>query len=154
MASYATEVKVESLMAQFIIDETTSPSSTELTTIIEDVEGEIDTALRTQGVSTPVATPTYLLDWLEGLASTGAAARALKSMFPDAGGPGQVAASEFYQRIYERGLAGIRDGTMIPPEAVSSGSSVSPSTYFTRNPDEEEALGSIAEPFFTRSKTF
>lgn len=152
--AYATETKLEALMAKFSVDGGSSPDSSQVAVIIQDVEGEIDTALRTQGISTPVTTPAYFLDWLEGLATAGAAARALKSMFPDATGAGETPAYAFWQTIYNNGLRDIKNGTMIPPEVTRSGSGISPSTYFTRNPDEEEDLGDISEPMFRIGKTF
>ena len=82
MADYTTEVKVEALIAQFAISGTSAPTSTQLTIILEDVAGELNTCLAAQGVVVPVIAPAYFLDWLEGLASAGSAARALKSMFP------------------------------------------------------------------------
>ena len=152
--AYATEADVEALMAQVTISATTSLTSTELAIIIDDVAGEIDTALASQDVVVPVTAPTYVLNWLEGVNSMGATARALRSLFPDVAGMGEQPAFAFWQRLYDNALKGIRDGSMIPPDLARSDTSVAPSTYLTRNPDDELDLGDIAEPFFKVGQVF
>ena len=61
---------------------------------------------------------------------------------------------QFWESRYQRALKALRDGSAIPAGLAASSAQVMPSTYFTRNPDEEEALGDIAEPFFKRSTVF
>jgi hypothetical protein len=94
---------------------------------------------------------------LQYIGVAGVAARALRTMFPDATGAGETPAHADYQKIFDDGLAGLKDGTLIPDDPAVVGSTsgyVAPSTYFTRNPDAEEELGEIAEPFFSRGKVF
>jgi|SRR3990167_3649167 len=151
--AYATVAMVAELMAQFTIGSATKPSTAQTDVIIDQVADEIDTALAVAGVLVPVTSPVYFLGWLEGLNSAGATARVLKSMFPGTTGAGETPAYAFYQRIYTDGVKGIQNGTMIPPDAVE-GSRTGPTTYFTSHSDEEEDLGTIAEPFFQRGKSF
>lgn len=150
---YATEVKVESMMAQFALDGTTSPDSTQVAAIITDVDAELDVVLAAQGVTTPVTAPADFLSWVTGIASIGVTARVLRSAFPDVTGPGEQPAYRYWQKLYDTALAGIKDGSMIPP-TVSAGGAISPSTYFIRNPDAEEDLGDIAEPKFKMAKDY
>ncbi len=147
MADYTTETKVEALIAQFAISGTSAPTSTQLTTILEDVAGELNTCMAAQGLVVPVIAPNYFLDWLEGLASAGAAARALKSMFPGATGPAETPAYSFWQRIYDNGLKMIKSGDAIPPDADTTGV-IAPSTYGTGHPTSDEDVGENAEPMF------
>lgn len=150
---YATEVKVEGNIAQHTIDGTSAPTSAQLTVIIEDVDGLIDSCLASQGVTVPVTTPAHFLDFLEGLSAAGASARALKSKFPDATGPGETPAYSYWQKIFDNGIMGLKDGSLIPNDAVK-GSLIAPSTYLTINPDTEVDLGDIAEPIFKVAKDY
>jgi hypothetical protein len=153
--SYASLADVQGLMAKFTLDGASKPTVTQATAIITMVDGEINSVLAAQGVAVPVGAPTTFVESLKALNAWGAAAAVLRSMFPKERGSSDTMPSEYalYQRWYERGLDRLKSGDGIPPE-VASGSTVGPSTYFTRNPDEEEDLGLIAEPFFTRGKVF
>lgn len=151
--AYATEAKVEALMAKFAVDGSTTPTNTQLTIIIDDVAGDMDSRLAAKGVTVPVTSPAYFLDYLEGINSMGAAARTLRSMFPDVSGPGEQPAYNFWQARYNAFLKGVDDGSVIPPDAMK-GETVAPSTYLTRNPDTEEDLGDISEPLFKMGSTF
>lgn len=151
--AYATEAKVESMMAQMTVTGSTKPTSTQVALIITDVDAELDVVLAAQGIATPVTAPADFLNWLVGISSIGVTARALRSMFPDVTGPGEQPAYRYWQKLYDGALAGIKDGSMIPP-TVSAGGAVSPSTYLTRNPDAEEDLGDIAEPKFKVGKDY
>ena len=147
MADYTDATKVAGLISQFAIDGSSSPTTTELDAIMEDVAGELNTCMAAQGLAVPVTTPDYFLDWLEGLASAGAAARALKSMFPGATGPAETPAYSFWHRIYDNGLKMIKSGDAIPPDAVSTGV-IAPSTYGTKHPVTNADVGENAEPMF------
>jgi len=153
--AYAASSDVQELIAQFTISGTSKPTSTQLTDIIAQIAGEIDTVLGARGITVPVTTPAHFLVRLEALNAYGAAAGTLKSMFPDATGADETPAYAFWERRYRDGLAELKDGTGIPDGVIGSTAGyVAPSTYLTRNPDVEEDLGDIAEPFFTRSKVF
>ena len=145
--AYATEAEVEARIAKHTIDGSSSPDSSQVGLLIDETAGEIDSLLAEQGVTVPVTTPAYFLDFLVGCNANGAAARTLKSMFPDVTGPGQQPAFQYYQDEYVRQIEGLKDGSLIPPGATRTGST-GPSTYFTVNPDEETDEGDIAEgPF-------
>ena len=154
---YALFQDLQDMIAKYSVSAATRPDTTQATAIIADISNEIDVALSAAGVAVPVTTPTFFLDWLGRLNAYGAAAAVLKSMFPDAVGPGDTPAYAFWDNWYQRGLDGIRDGSLIPGSVVTGGAGanfVLPSTYLTRNPDENEDIGVIAEPIFTLRKSF
>lgn len=152
--AYATNAQVQQLLAQFTIGAGSSPTAAQVTDIIANVAGEVDVHLDAAGVAVPVATPAHFVDFLENLNAQGAASQVLKSMFPDATGPGGVPAWKLFHDNYIRGLAAIDAGTAIPGAVATSAAHVAPSTYFTRNPDTEEDTGDIAEPMFKRDQVF
>src|SRR3954471_18491998 len=111
--AYATITDVTGLIAQFPLSVGSKPSTSQATTIMTDISSEIDVALSSAGVTVPVTTPQYFLDWLGRLNAYGAAAAVLKSMFPGATGPEETPAYAFWEARYREGLAAIRDGSAI-----------------------------------------
>jgi hypothetical protein len=155
--SYASSAQIQGAIAKFTLGLTTKPSTTQLTPIISEVEGYIESILAAKGIAVPVTLPAYFEQALEGISVAGCAARVLKSMFPDAIGAGETPAYAYWQKLFDDGIKGLVDGSLIPddPEVIGSASGyVAPSTYFTNNPDEEVELGDIAEPRFKMDKVF
>ena len=149
--SYASLSDTQGLIAKFPVGATSKPNTAEANSIIDDVSNEIDTRLAGAGYTVPITTPDYLLGWCKALNTYGAAAAILKSMFPDSVGTGETPAYAFWESRYKDGLTAL---TTTEAAGGIGAAYVAPSTYLTRNPDSEEALGDIAEPFFTRSKVF
>jgi hypothetical protein len=154
--AYAVLADIQALIAKFTIGATTKPTSTQATAIIDDVSAEVDAALAGAGFAVPVTTPTWFVNYLGLVNQYGAASAILKAMFPEAAGATEQnpAVYAFWESRYQRALKALRDGSAIPPGLAAGAAQVTPSTYFTRNPDEEEDLGDIAEPFFKRNTVF
>lgn len=155
--SYATNGEVQGAIAKFTVGAATKPTTTQMTTMISEVEGFIDSVLSARGITTPITAPSQFVSALQGIAVAGTAARVLKSMFPDAVGAGETPAYAYWQKLFDDGIKALVDGSLIPDDPLVVGSAsgyVAPSTYFTNNPDEEAEIGVIAEPFFTRGKVF
>jgi len=154
--AYAVIADVQALLPKFTLGAATKPTSTQATAIINDVSVEIDAALAGAGYAVPVTAPSWFVDYLGLVNQYGAAAAILKAMFPEAAGSADTvpAIYQFWESRYQRALKALRDGSAIPAGLAASSAQVTPSTYFTRNPDEEEDLGDIAEPFFKRSTVF
>jgi hypothetical protein len=153
--AYAAVSDVQALMAKFTIDANSKPTTTQVTSMINDISGEIDAVLAGRGLTVPVTTPTYFVDALTMLNTYGAAVLVAQAMLPDRAGAAEASSAIYtvWDQRYRTGMAALRDGEGIPPTAPASGR-IQPSTYFTRNPDSEEDLGDIAEPTFTRSQVF
>ena len=154
--AYAVIADVQALFPKFTLGAATKPTTTQATAIINDVSVEIDAALAGAGYAVPVTAPSWFGDYLGLVNQYGAAAAILKAMFPEAAGSADTtpAIYQFWESRYQRALKALRDGSAIPAGLAASSAQVMPSTYFTRNPDEEEDLGDIAEPFFKRSTVF
>jgi len=150
--AYATRSDVEGLIAQFNVNASTKPNAIQIDTIIAGVSNEIDVYLGPY-VTVPVTTPDYFYGWLKQLNAYGAAAQVLKSMFPATVGAGEIPAWGFWKSLYDAGIKSIKDGDILPSEIQTGSARIRPSTYFTRNPTEEEDLG-FAEPFFKSGKIF
>jgi hypothetical protein len=151
--AYSEPADVQDLVG-FELSSTSKPTEAQATALVDQVAAEVDSVLAGAGYMVPVTAPDYFLSALKLLNSAGAAAAILKVMFPDATGAAESPAYAFWDKWYRDGLARLRDGSGVPPDVTTNSAAVGPSTYFTRNPDAEEELGDIAEPFFTRSKVF
>jgi hypothetical protein len=152
--AYATLPIVQEYIAQFTIDANSKPTTTQATAIIDDISNEIDVLLASNGWAVPVTVPAAFLDWLSTTNAYGAAAGILKSMFPHTTGPDEEPAFAFWEERYKARLQMIIDGVINLPDATANSNQITPSTYLTRNPDTEEAIGVIAEPLFSIGKVF
>lgn len=143
--AYASLARIQGLLGRFVIDDDSNPNHTQAESIIDDISDEIDGVLSGLGATVPVTTPAWFLDKLAILNGYGAAATILKSAYPEAQGPGENPAYAFWEARYRKGLQALKDKTEIPLSILggNSGSSIRPSGYFTRNPDEEEELGDL-----------
>ena len=151
---YATNTDVNGILGAHAATSTTNPTITQLDVMIVDISNQIDTVLKSQGVVTVPVTSSAdstFAAFLVGVNKWGAAAEFLKGLFPEATGPGENPAFAFWQKKYDDTIkmwvdAGITSPSQgIPPDLLGGPGDTDPSTYFTRNPDEEEVLGDLQE---------
>ena len=154
--SYADRADIQGMMAKFKLSASTTPTIAQADDIIDDISAEIDSVIAGAGYAVPVTSPVWFLRALRMLNRYGATSAVLRSMFPQKSGAGEaaVAIESYYATQYQRGLKRLATGEAIPPELATGTAQVKPSTYFTRNPNAEEDLGEIAEPFFKRDTVF
>ncbi len=74
----------------------------------------------------------------------GAAASALAQMFPENTGPGSSTNRTYWQDIFSQQMKIWKEGKGIPAALLGGSNDVSPSSYFTKNPDQEQVLGDLA----------
>lgn len=147
--SYALIADLKAVIPYLTISSSTVPTLVQATAILDDTSSEIDTVLAGRGITPPVTTPTYFVERLRLLNTYGAAAAVLKGFFPEAdagsgGGLGANPAWKFWEDRYREGLKALRSGADIPTDLGTGISNVAPSGYFTRNPEVEEELGTLA----------
>lgn len=150
MASYANTDDVNVLMGPHRISETTKLNLTDLQKLLANVDADINTRLVAFGVSVvPVVDPAFKL-YLKTIETWSAAAQAFKIQFPEAVGPGEQPAYAYWEKRYQEALKMLTSvGSGLIPEDLM-GTTGQASSYFTRNPDEEEELGDLAgRPHFT-----
>lgn len=131
--TYAALSDVQARMP-FTLDANSTPTSTQVADFLDEVSAEIDAVLASQGFTVPVTTPTYFVTALKKVEADGAAARALRMMFPDSRGPGETPAWSFYETAYRDSLKRWEKGLGYP-KGADRGSALYPSTYETQNAD-------------------
>lgn len=152
---YATLDLVQSLIASYKIGTNSSVTPAQVNTMIAAVSSEIDAVLGGAGVTTPVTTPVGFVSHLSLLNAYGTAAMVLKSAYPEASMAGSAPAYLFWETRYQNGLKALRAGQDIPDEGGTTSTDILPSSYFTRNPDEEEDLGYLeGASLFSRGRVF
>jgi hypothetical protein len=134
----------------------TRPTDAQVTLLIDQIAGEIDTVLSARGIATPATAPASFLAFLKGLNARGAAALTEMGKFPEADvGPASTPHGQALWRIYQDGLKSLKDGSAIDPATAGSASSVYAETYQTANPDNdpyEDGTGDGQQPAFSMSR--
>ncbi len=151
--AYTTTTDVNAVLGDHAATTTSVPTLAQLTLMIDGINSQIDNCLQSVGVaSVPVTSGanSVFATFLAEVNKWGAAAEFLKGMFPEATGPGENPAFAFWQKKYTDVLDGWKDtgdqGPIgIPVGLLGGPGDADPSTYFTRNPDEEEVLGDLQE---------
>jgi len=146
--AYADTDDVNGVLGAQAATASTAVTLTQLGVIITGISSQMDTVLKAAGVaSVPVSsgTDSTFATYLVAVNTWGAAAEYLKGVFPEATGPGENPAFAFWDRKYQGALKAWRDGDDIPVGLLGGSADPDPSTYFTRNPQQEETLGDLTE---------
>jgi len=141
--AYAVQADIEALNPKRVYDTNSSPTTTELSGIIDNVAAEIDTVLASQGYTTPITIPSSFVTRLKLLNAQGAAALAEMGQFPDASGPGETPHGAVLLKAYQDSLQSLRDGEV--PASLGKASTASPSSYSLRQGDD------FPDPVFRKS---
>jgi len=154
--AYCDTTDVQALLPQFTLSTTTKPTLVQTGLFIDDIAAEMDIYLARGGVTTPVTTPTTFTTWLKKVNAEGAAATVLRGMFPgQMQNANQVSSpADMWEARYKAALKLIQDQKFLSSITGSGDDLQVPTTYLTNNPDEEEDIGEIAEPFFKLGHTF
>lgn len=146
---YCTEADCAARMDQYGgLSATTNPTLAQASEIIAGRSARINAVLAGRGITVPVTAPSVFVDQLRDICISGSVSVMLRARYPDQDGPASEKSWKFFEEDWRAGLAGLKDGSEIPSSVVAS-SRVGPSTYFTRNPDQDETLGTNAEPALT-----
>lgn len=125
-----------------LLSTTSTPTLAQATAFGAGITGEIDTALASHGITTPVTTPAAFLAWLVEVETVGWAARIASAMFADDAGENSDEQVSRLDRWYQNAMKRIWDGSAIPP-TLGLGAASLPASYTTRYPDEQPDLGDI-----------
>jgi len=131
--AYCVIADVQALNAKRTYDATSTPTATQVESLITRIANEIDTVLAARGLDTPVTTPAAFLDHLKQVNAYGAAALAEMAMFPETSGLGETPHSAMLWKIYKEKLQALAEGQL--PVAVTA--SYPPESFFTAHGDTE-----------------
>ncbi len=155
MADYTTTDRVRTLCKRLpAFGATSTMTDTEVESLIDDHEAEINVALSKHGYAVPVTSPAYLATWLGKVATEGVAAAVLKSYYQDSSGPNAESAWSVWEKRYAEALKAIRADDMIPgvtDEAGARGVSSFATDYADDYEDRAADLPLHARPAFTKA---
>ena len=138
--AYSVAAAVDRVLGPYGTSSTTPVTTTDLTTIIAQIDQQIDAVLKGSGVaSVPVVSgdDSIFFNYLNSVSIWGTTAEALKSIFPD----GEV--GDFWQKKYDAALKNLRNGTDIPSALLGGANDPTVDTYLVNNPTEEADLGDL-----------
>lgn len=111
--SYAQLADVQARIPLFAISGTSRPNSTQVQGFLDQRAEEIDAAIRSRGIATPVTDAAWTTELL-GLNAKAAAGDTMNAAFPSDAGPGSTALGPSLLREYNQRLIDIRRGNGIP----------------------------------------
>ncbi len=133
--AYATTTTVQALNPKRTYSSTSTPTTTQVTSFIDDIAGTINTLLEGKGLTVPVTTPADFVTALTLLNSLGAAALAEQAMFPEQGGPGATPHGAWLWRQYQVGLKELKESPL--PSSLRGDDSAA--SFWTEHPTTEPA---------------
>jgi hypothetical protein len=138
--AYSVAADIDRVLGPYNTSSTTPVTTTDLTTIVAQIDQQVDAVLKGAGVaSVPVVTgdDSVFFNYLNSVSVWGSAAEALKAIFPD----GNV--GDFWQAKYDAALGNLRNGTDIPSALLGGANDPTVDTYLVNNPTEEADLGDL-----------
>jgi hypothetical protein len=143
--SYCMITDVQALNPKRTYNTTSTPTSSQVNTLIDLIAGKIDTVLLSLGYSGTISGPAELLDSLKLLNALGAAALAEMGMFPEISEKGSTPHWKALQQMYEDGLEALKNGELPDSmkELISDGSVAG---FYTEMTDQ----GDFPEPVFKK----
>lgn len=143
--AHTTKENVNVLLGPHAVSSSTSVTLDDLENIVDNINAEVNLRAGAAGFSTDESDSTNIGKYLKSVVQWGAAASALKGLFPEATGPGTNPAFAFWEDRYQKALAYFDKLAFEEDVAVSTDDPPLPSTYFTRNRNQDEELGDLVE---------
>lgn len=112
---YATQAKVQTFLGRLLtVTATSVPSASDVADFLTQRSQEIDSALSSRGIVTPVTSPQWFLDELIGLNAKGAAADVFRAALITGEGNDRSSAGPSLLKEYTDRLNQLRLGTGVP----------------------------------------
>jgi hypothetical protein len=112
--AYCTITDVQTVNAKRTYSATTTPTTTQVNSLIDFIAADIDGILAAKRYTTPVTEPTAFVNWLKWLNALGAAAEAEAAMYPEAVEKGSTPHEANLRQKYEDRLEMLVDGKITP----------------------------------------
>ena len=132
--AYCASADVQALNPKRSYSSTSTPTSTQIDTLIAQVAVEIDAVLEAQGFTVPVTTPTNFVNALKAVNAYGAAALAEMGMFPETSEIGSTPHWKVLWETYKDWLKQLRAGEI--PLSLGAGEMVS--SFYHEMDDQDE----------------
>lgn len=149
--AYCTITDVQALNPKRTYDTSSTPTQTQVESLVTQISNEIDSILSARGLTVPVTTPDHFVAHLKQVNAYGAAALAEMAMFPEATGLGATTHGSELWRIYRDMRDKLEKGEL--PVSVEGGAG--PRGFFEQHPITEPTEDyEWREPKFKKNKEF
>jgi len=135
--AYCTLDDVQALNPKRKYDTDSSPSVTQVNSLIDTVAIEIDAVLQAQDYTVPVTTPANLVNFLKAINAYGAAGLSEQGMLPETTEAGSTSHGKWLYDIFKRYMKMLADGK-IPDTIEPSTGGEDASSYYTDMADKDE----------------
>jgi len=137
MASYCTITEVQALNPRRIYDANSTPTTTQVNALIDQIAVEIDAVLQAKGYTVPVTTPANFLNALKYVNAYGAGALAEAGMFPEVSEMGQTPHWKVLNDKYKDWMKQLRAGE-IPRSLGIDSESIGAGSNYTEMTDQDD----------------
>jgi len=131
--SYCTITQVQGHNAKRVYGASTTPTTTQVNEFISRIADEIDVVLSGRGMTTPITTPTSLVNFLSQVNAFGAASLAEDAQFPETSAPGMTPHARSLWDKYQQALKFLSEGALPSDESV-----VLPFSFLTEHAGDTE----------------
>jgi len=135
--AYCTSTEVQNLNPKRTYSATSTPTSTQVGLLIDQIAVEIDAVLEAQGYTVPVTTPTNFVNVLKAINAYGAAALAEAGMFPEVSEMGSTPHWKVLNDKYNEWMKALRAGE-IPPDLATGAAAEMVGSYYHSMEDQDE----------------
>jgi len=135
--AYCTITEVNNLNPKRNYEADTTPTTTQVNSLIDQIAVEIDAVLQAKGYTVPVTTPANFLSSLKYVNAYGAAALAEMGMFPETSEMGQTPHWKILWKTYQDWLKSLRDGE-IPSSLGIDSESIGAGSFYTEMSDQDD----------------
>ena len=132
--AYASLSDIQALNPKRTYSATTTPTSTQVSALIDQIAAEIDAELMAKGYEAPATTPTEWVTFLKAVNAYGAAALAEMGMFPETSEQGSTPHWKVLYDTYKKWMKEIEEEKITP----SSVSGANVGGYYTDVADQDE----------------
>lgn len=135
--AYCTITEVQNLNPKRTYGASTTPTTTQVNALIDQIAVEIDAVLESQGYTVPVTTPANLVNFLKYVNAYGAAYLAEAGMFPETAEPGETAHWQMLKKVYDNYMKMLTEGKIPASLGIDEGS-YGVASYYTEMSDQDD----------------
>jgi len=135
--AYCTITEIGNLNPKRTYGAATTPTTTQVNALIDQIAVEIDAVLQAGGYTVPVTTPANFLNSLKYINAYGAAALAEMGMFPEVSEMGQTPHWKLLNDKYEGWMKQLREGE-IPRSLGIDSESIGAGSFYTEMDDQDD----------------
>ena len=135
--SYCSITDVQALLPKRTFSATSTPTTTQVNALIDQIAVEIDAVLESQGYTVPATTPANFVNFLKYVNAYGAGALAEAGMFPETTDKGETPHWKVLDDKYKGWMESLEAGK-IPPSLGKADEALNAASFYTEMDDQDD----------------